>query len=146
MNMHPHFWWRGEAGFKMYMPVYNCMKNRFLLVEVYVLSIIIRLPPCPRQSGQCVSWHVPCVLVWVTCHQGQYSVLSTAGLGNRYIIMTSADEELFRLLHRQWWTTGYIYPLLRGLRGDAPMLPCHLPPGTYSHAVMQCSMQSSCRI
>ena len=62
MNMHSHFWWRGEAGFKMYMPVYNCMKNRFLLVEVYVLSIITRHPHVPgRVASVCpdmshVSW------------------------------------------------------------------------------------------
>ena len=62
MNMHSHFWWRGEAGFKMYMPVYDSMKNRFLLVEVYVLSIITRHPHVPgRVASVCpdmshVSW------------------------------------------------------------------------------------------
>ena len=123
-----HLWWRGEAGFEMYMPVYNCMKNRFLLVEVYVLSIITRNPQSPAD------WPV-CVLTCPMCpglgHVSPGTVLSTQHRAGKYLIKTSADQELFRLLHRHWWTSGYIYPLLRGLRGDAPMLPCHLPPATW---------------
>ena len=76
MNMHSHFWWRGEAGFKMYMPVYNCMKNRFLLVEVYVLSIITRHPHVPgRVASVCPDMsHVSWSGSRVTRDSTQYSV------------------------------------------------------------------------
>ena len=76
--MHPHFWWKGEAGFKMYMPVYNCMKNRFLLVEVYVLrlSIITRHPHVPgRVASVCPDMsHVSWSGSRVTRDSTQYSV------------------------------------------------------------------------
>ena len=79
-------------------------------------------------------WPV-CVLTCPMCpglgHVSPGTVLSTQHRAGKYLIKTSADQELFRLLHRHWWTSGYIYPLLRGLRGDAPMLPCHLPPATW---------------
>ena len=71
-----HLWWRGEAGFEMYMPVYNCMKNRFLLVEVYVLSIITRHPHVPgRVASVCPDMsHVSWSGSRVTRDSTQYSV------------------------------------------------------------------------